>query len=74
MTDEEDDRQYDVVVNDEEQHSIWFAGRELPLGWSRAGFSGTRHECLEHIDRIWTDIRPLSVRRGLEETGTESTV
>jgi MbtH protein len=74
MTDSADDRQYDVVINDEEQYSIWFVGRELPLGWSRAGFSGTRKECLDHIDRVWTDIRPLSVRRGLEETAKDSTV
>ncbi|GAA2649746.1 MbtH family protein [Streptomyces aculeolatus] len=72
MTDAEDDRQYDVVVNDEEQYSIWFAGRDLPPGWSRAGHTGTRQDCLDHIDRVWTDIRPLSVRRGLEETGGDS--
>jgi MbtH protein len=74
MTEAEDDRQYDVVVNDEEQYSIWFTGRDLPAGWSRAGYSGTRQDCLEHIDRVWTDIRPLSVRRGLEETGGDSAV
>ncbi|EXU66163.1 antibiotic synthesis protein MbtH [Streptomyces sp. PRh5] len=53
---------YDVVRNDEEQYSIWEAGRELPPGWHRQDTRGTREECLAHIDRIWTDIRPRSVR------------
>lgn len=53
---------YDVVRNDEEQYSLWEADRELPLGWHREGTSGTREECVAHIDRIWTDIRPRSVR------------
>ncbi|WP_449065483.1 MbtH family protein [Planomonospora algeriensis] len=51
-----------VVVNHEEQHSIWPAGRELPDGWRAEGFSGDREECLAHIERVWTDLRPLSVR------------
>ncbi|MEU2117649.1 MbtH family NRPS accessory protein [Streptomyces sp. NPDC016459] len=53
---------YDVVRNDEEQYSLWDAERELPAGWHREGTRGTREECVAHIDRIWTDIRPLSVR------------
>ncbi|QFU89754.1 MbtH family NRPS accessory protein [Amycolatopsis sp. YIM 10] len=52
-----------VVVNDEEQYSVWFADRELPAGWRSEGTSGTREECLDHIERIWTDMRPLSLRR-----------
>jgi MbtH protein len=51
-----------VVVNDEEQYSIWPAGRELPLGWTAEGTTGTREECLAHIDEVWTDITPRSVR------------
>lgn len=53
---------YNVVVNHEEQYSIWPADRELPLGWSPEGFQGTRHECLVHIEQVWTDMRPKSVR------------
>ncbi|MCQ4203002.1 MbtH family protein [Streptomyces coelicoflavus] len=53
---------YDVVHNDEEQYSLWEAERELPAGWHREGTRGTREECVAHIDRIWTDIRPRSVR------------
>lgn len=56
-----DDR-YLVVRNDEEQYSIWFDGRELPAGWHETGFSGTRDECLSHVDTVWTDMRPKSLR------------
>lgn len=62
----EDTRTYTVVVNDEEQYSIWFAERELPLGWKSCGKSGTRQECLDYIETVWTDMRPLSVRRRME--------
>ncbi|MGW0809525.1 MbtH family protein [Nonomuraea sp. NPDC002799] len=51
-----------VVVNHEEQYSVWFADRELPAGWRAEGVSGTRQECLDHIERVWTDMRPLSLR------------
>ncbi|AXX31937.1 MbtH-like protein [Actinosynnema pretiosum subsp. pretiosum] len=54
-----------MVKNDEEQHSIWFAHRELPDGWQAVGFRGSKQECLDHIDLVWTDITPLSVRRAL---------
>jgi MbtH protein len=53
---------YRVVVNHEEQYSIWAADRPVPLGWSDAGKTGTRDECLAHIEQVWTDMRPLSVR------------
>ncbi|WP_066361792.1 MbtH family protein [Herbidospora mongoliensis] len=56
---------YEVVVNDEEQYSIWPHEREMPAGWRAAGFSGPREECLDHISRVWTDMRPLSLRRKL---------
>jgi MbtH protein len=52
-----------VVVNDEEQYSLWPEGRQLPPGWREAGKSGSRSECLEHIRTVWTDMRPASVRR-----------
>jgi MbtH protein len=59
----EDTTVYKVVVNDEEQYSIWPADRDNPLGWRDAGKSGLKAECLEHINRVWTDMRPLSLRR-----------
>ncbi len=65
--DEQDDRIYRVVVNHEWQYSIWLVDRELPLGWRDAGKQGTRPECLDHIDQVWTDMRPLSLRRAMEE-------
>ncbi|MFI7099466.1 MbtH family protein [Streptomyces sp. NPDC050161] len=52
-----------VVVNGEEQYSIWPAGREVPDGWFEEGTSGSREECLEHVERVWTDMRPLSLRQ-----------
>ena len=51
-----------VVLNDEEQYSIWPADRPIPAGWRREGFAGTREACLAHIDAAWTDMRPRSVR------------
>jgi MbtH protein len=53
---------YKVVVNHEEQYSIWPAKREVPAGWRDVGKTGTREECLAHIKEIWTDMRPLSLR------------
>ena len=67
MSDDDDARAYAVVVNDEEQYSIWPRDREPPAGWRREGGSGSREECLAHIDRVWTDMRPLSLRRWLQE-------
>lgn len=52
----------EVVINDEEQYSVWPKGRELPAGWYAEGTAGTREECLAHIDLVWTDITPRSVR------------
>ncbi len=63
----EDKTRYRVVVNHEQQYSIWPEGREIPGGWKEEGKSGTREECLEYIDRVWTDMRPLSVRKAMEE-------
>ena len=49
-----------VVVNHEEQYSLWPSDREAPAGWSDAGKVGTREECLAHIESVWTDMRPLA--------------
>lgn len=54
---------YRVVVNHEEQYSIWPDDREAPAGWRAEGTFGSKQECLEHIDAVWTDMRPLSLRR-----------
>ena len=65
--DTEDTHIYRVVVNHEEQYSIWLADRELPLGWSDAGFRGGKDACLEYIKEVWTDMRPLSLRKRMED-------
>jgi MbtH protein len=58
----ESDVQYTVVRNHEEQYSLWRAGRALPDGWQDAGVTGSEEHCLAHIDRVWTDPRPRSLR------------
>ena len=66
--DEQEDRTvYKVVINHEEQYSIWPADRELPLGWNSVGKSGAKQECLDYIEEVWTDMRPLSLRKKMEE-------
>ena len=62
-----DNTVYIAVVNHEEQYSIWPADRELPLGWRDAGKQGTKQECLDFIESVWTDMRPLSLRKRMEE-------
>jgi MbtH protein len=61
--DKDDDRVYKVVVNAEQQYSIWPLERENPLGWSEVGKSGSKADCLAYIKEVWTDMRPLSARR-----------
>ncbi|GAA3388821.1 MbtH family protein [Cryptosporangium minutisporangium] len=56
------EREYQVVVNDEEQYSIWPCDEERPAGWRAEGTVGARQQCLDHIDAVWTDMRPLSAR------------
>lgn len=69
--DSEDEKIYKVVVNHEEQYSIWFADREAPLGWQEVGVSGLKSECLAHIKDVWIDMRPLSLRKSMEETARQ---
>jgi MbtH protein len=67
---ENDDLVYKVVVNHEEQYSIWPAHWANPAGWNDVGKSGPRAECLAYIEETWTDMRPLSVRRQLEQAAS----
>jgi uncharacterized protein YbdZ (MbtH family) len=67
--DHDDDWEYAVVVNHEQQYSIWPSGRAIPLGWHATGKTGRKDECLAYIESIWTDMRPLSLRRQAEEAG-----
>lgn len=66
---DEDTRTYTVVINDEEQYSIWLADREIPSGWRTVGRTGPKAECLSYIESVWTDMRPLSLRKWLGEQG-----
>jgi MbtH protein len=61
-------QRYVVVLNDEEQYSIWPMGKPLPAGWRAEGMSGTEEECSAHIDTVWTDMRPLSLRQAMDGT------
>lgn len=71
-TDEQEDTTvYKVVVNHEEQYSIWPADRDNPLGWSDVGKSGRKDECLAHIKDVWTDMRPLSLRKRMQQMAEE---
>lgn len=62
---------YKVVVNHEEQYSIWPANRENPVGWNNADKSGLKQECLDYIKEVWTDMRPLSLRKKMAESASE---
>ncbi len=67
MSSDPEDVRYSVVVNHEEQYSLWPEGEgELPLGWRLVGKSGSRQECLDYIEEVWTDMRPKSVRDRME--------
>jgi len=66
-SDKEDTTIYKVVVNHEEQYSIWPDYKELPNGWSHVGKAGPKADCLAYIDEVWTDMRPLSLRKKMEE-------
>jgi MbtH protein len=63
---EQDQIVYKVVINHEEQYSIWPADRENPLGWWDAGKQGPKQQCLDFIKEVWTDMRPLSLRKQMD--------
>jgi MbtH protein len=68
----EDTRTYIVLVNHEEQYSIWLAGKDIPLGWSAVGKPGSKAECLAYVKEVWTDMRPLSLRKHMERVASEA--
>ena len=63
----EDKTIYLVVISEEEQYSIWPEYKEIPYGWRAVGESGLKAECLAYIKEVWTDMRPLSLRKHMEE-------
>jgi MbtH protein len=66
MDEENDDRIYKVVVNHEEQYSIWPVERTVPMGWREVGKDGAKAVCLAYIKEVWTDMRPLSLRERMK--------
>lgn len=69
---DDENQVFSVVINHEEQYSIWPEDRELPLGWKSVGKTGKKQECLDYIEEVWTDMRPLSLRKKMEEMGREA--
>jgi MbtH protein len=65
---DDDQSLFEVVVNHEEQYSIWPVDREIPAGWRKAGKHGTKADCLAHINEVWTDMRPLSLRKKMAQS------
>lgn len=62
----QDIRTYVVVMKGEEQYSIWLVDQSIPAGWHAVGKTGSKEECLDYIEKVWTDMRPMSVRKQLE--------
>jgi MbtH protein len=67
---DEENAAFNVVVNHEDQYSIWPLDRDPPAGWRAVGRSGTKKECLAYIEEVWTDMRPLSLRQQADASGT----
>ncbi|MEU5210160.1 MbtH family protein [Streptomyces sp. NPDC020742] len=63
---DDDNAEYRVLVNDEGQHSLWPSFAEVPAGWTVAHGPAPRQECLDHVERNWTDMRPKSLREAME--------
>jgi MbtH protein len=68
----EDTTTYRVLVNHEEQYSLWPSYLDIPLGWSDTGKNGPKAECLDYVREVWTDMRPLSLRKQMEAAAAES--
>ena len=64
---EEYQEMYLVLINHEEQYSLWPSYKPIPLGWKAVGKERTKNECLAYIDEVWTDMRPLSLRKQMEQ-------
>ncbi len=72
MASENTEPRYAVVVNEEEQYSIWRVGRAVPTGWREVGVTGSEQECLTHIEKVWVDMRPKSLREWMDSAARES--
>jgi MbtH protein len=72
MNEIEDKLQFEVVMNHEEEYAIWPAQRDIPAGWHAVGVSGDKQTCLAHIENVWTDMRPLSLRKKMIDAAVHS--
>ena len=72
MSWDQEDAQFEVVINHEEQYSIWPVYKDVPAGWKTVGVSGSKAHCLDYIEKNWTDMRPLSLRKALGEAAATS--
>jgi MbtH protein len=68
---EEDTREYVVLVNCEEQYSLWLADLEIPKGWREVFARNNKKACLEYVKEVWTDMRPLSLRKAMAEANAQ---
>lgn len=57
-----------VLKNEEGQYSLWSAAIAIPAGWTADGFSGSREECMAHVDLVWTDLRPRSLQESMAKS------
>jgi MbtH protein len=62
----DDDAQYQVLINDEEQYSLWPADQDIPAGWRAVGKEGDKADCMAYVDEVWTDMRPRSLREQMD--------
>jgi MbtH protein len=67
MQDQDAFKSYSVIIKHEEQYSIWPTEKALPNGWKSVGKQGEKTECLDYIKIVWTDMRPLSLRKKMDE-------
>ena len=70
-SDSTNEPEFTVVISDEERYSIWPTYKDVPWGWRSADVTGSRQACLDHIAKVWNDMRPLSLRREMATTETE---
>lgn len=64
---EEDNEEYICLINEEEQYSLWFSWKKIPLGWNQVGPTGNKQVCLNYIKEVWTDMRPKSLRNHMDK-------
>ena len=62
----DDDARYQVLINDEEQYSLWLADHDIPDGWRAVGKEGSKADCMAYVDEVWTDMRPRSLREQMD--------